>query len=828
MDANRSYFAEIWQCRRHVIVALIVFLAAFLIYNATKAPTVSFWDCGEFITCSHGLGVPHPPGTPLFVEVGRIFSLLPFISDPAARINLLSALCGALAAAFAFLVTFRLIRLWWSDGDFTGWKMMATYFGALVGASMAAFGNTQWNNCIETEVYAVAMFLVLFLTWVFLVWVEKRSEPGADKFIILLVFVGLLSTGFHMTTFLFLPALFVGVILLSERLRRDYRLYISCFTLYLIAIDLDSFLIANGLWLAVLVFMAIWKRTYQWCLPLILLLAGIIGFSSQLYIPIRASQNPTINMGNPTTYTSFRAFLERKQYGDQNMVMRAFTRRASWLNQLGNHERMGFWGFFNQQYGINGRPFAVLFVLGLLGMYELVRRQPRIGWPFVFLVFLGTLFLVWYMNFADGTRIDSLTGDGQLEVRDRDYFWTPGFMLFGMAIGLGVAGLMEMMRESLFGRFTYLRKPAMILVSLLVLLTMVPVKANYFSCDRSQNFTPYDFAYNILQSCDPNAILFVGGDNDTYPVWCVQGVYGVRPDITVINLSLANLPWYIFQIRDRMKVPLDWTDEQIMALRHHAFSSGQLYRIQDQVAEQILNVNRWERPIDYSISAGTDALVYKGRSLMDNVMMQGMIYRLYPTPHAGRVDIEKSLHLYLNTFKFRSLADSTIYKDAQSMALTTNYTTGLELIADSLARVKRYDDAIGLINKAISIVPYSYDAYAFLAQLYVESGREQLVPGLLSRVPHSSAADIYYAWGSANKKVGNRARAREIYGMAVDSFPHDADMFREYSLILYEDKDMTGLRALVKRWLEDNPNDDAALRLQGQLNKTKQPTGKDS
>lgn len=827
MDANKSYLTDFWRRRFHIIVTGLVSLAAFLIYNATKAPTVSFWDCGEFITCAHLLGVPHPPGTPLFIALGRIFSLLPFQSDPAARINLVSALCGALSAGFAFLVTFRLIRLWWRSEEFTGWKQAAAYIGALVGASMAAFGNTQWNNCIEAEVYAVAMLLMLFLTWLLLVWVERRDNPDSDKYLILMVYVGLLSTGFHMTTFLFLPPLFTAVMLFSKRLRRDPRFYITGFCLYLIAIDLDSFLLANGLWLTFLIIATITRRTYLWRFPLYLMLAGLIGFSCQMFIPIRAAQKPIINMGNPTTYTTLRSFLERKQYGEQNMVIRAFSRRGTWANQLGNHERMGFWGFFNQQYGFNGRPFAFLFVLGLLGLYELARRQPRLGWPFFFLVFLGTLFLVWYMNFADGSHVDPLTDDGHLEVRDRDYFWTPGFILFGMAIGMGVAGLMEMMRESLRSRFKLLRLPALCLVSLLVFLATAPVSANYFSCNRARNYTPYDFAYNILESCDQNAILFVGGDNDTYPVWCVHDVYHVRPDVTVINLSLANLPWYVLQIRDQMKIPLHWTDAQIMALRHHTFSSGQLYRIQDQVVEEILNDNRWQRPVNYSISAGTDALVYKGRSLMDNVMMQGMIYRLYPERHAGQIDIEKSLDMYLNKFKFRSLADSTVYKDPQTMSLTTNYTTGLELIADSLARVKRYDEAIELARKAIALVPYAYDAYAFLAQLYVESGREQLIPGLLAPIPHDELGDIYYAWGMSFKHVGKRQRALEILKMTLDSFPHHADAFREYSLLLYENKDMAALHDAVKRWLEANPHDAAAQHLEEQLNKAP-VSGKDS
>jgi Protein of unknown function (DUF2723). len=89
--------------RLNRIIALLIFIVTFIVYFDTMAPTVSYWDCGEFIAVSHTLGVPHPPGSPFFLLMGRIFSMLPFNDDIAFRVNVISPLVSALAVMLLYI-----------------------------------------------------------------------------------------------------------------------------------------------------------------------------------------------------------------------------------------------------------------------------------------------------------------------------------------------------------------------------------------------------------------------------------------------------------------------------------------------------------------------------------------------------------------------------------------------------------------------------------------------------------------------------------------------------------------------------------------------------
>jgi hypothetical protein len=168
------------------IVGVFVFLASLLVYAWCVTPTVPYWDSGEYIATSYILGIPHPPGTPLYVLIGRLFTFLP-LGSIAVRVNLLSSLSSAVAVLFTFLITVRLARKNLA-GDGSWWMPLA---GGVVAAFFMAWGTTFWDNAIEAEVYASASAIMCFAIWLALLWWDGQGEPRNDRILWLILYVPL-------------------------------------------------------------------------------------------------------------------------------------------------------------------------------------------------------------------------------------------------------------------------------------------------------------------------------------------------------------------------------------------------------------------------------------------------------------------------------------------------------------------------------------------------------------------------------------------------------------------------------------------------------------
>ena len=130
--------------KTHEILAGLSFLISFIIYVMTMAPTTSFWDCGEFIATSVTMGVPHPPGTPLYLILGNFFSQLPFFSDLGARVNLLSPITSAFAVMFLYLISVQLIEEWRGKAE--------SISDQLISYGSAFIKEKLLNECKKTKV----------------------------------------------------------------------------------------------------------------------------------------------------------------------------------------------------------------------------------------------------------------------------------------------------------------------------------------------------------------------------------------------------------------------------------------------------------------------------------------------------------------------------------------------------------------------------------------------------------------------------------------------------------------------------------------------------
>jgi hypothetical protein len=551
--------------------------------------------------------------------------------------------------------------------------------------------------------------------------------------------------------FLVLPVALLAVIALAyvvrrfegEMLQPGYLGAVAIVSLMMVVGYLSyeeqySWILPTGMCaLAVLSFLALRKvRDVQWLAAAAILVVGYIGFSVHYYVPIRSSLNPRIDENHAArNWSQFEYFLDRKQYGQTSMVDRMFDRRGEWSNQFGRHANMGFWSYFEEQYGPSGWSFAPFFILGMLGVVVAIRKRIEVGLPFLTLIILGSIGLVLYMNFADGTRYSSVTGDAYLEVRNRDYFFTPAFVFFGIAIGVGIAALIGMIRRAL-SESGYERY-GVYAASALVFLPLISLNCNYHPNDRSRSFLPLNYAKSLLDTCKPNAIFFTVGDNDTFPTWCLQEAYGYRKDVRVVNLSLLNTDWYVRQMKEHYGVPISLTDEQIlwdpyelpggqmtqrpakpfadrprkrMTYLHQQFSG---MTVQDMMVDEIVIENKWQSPIYFSAPPYAESPL----KLREHAVVDGQLYRLEREPDSSLVDIEHSYDLYMNVYRFDGMENSKIFRDENATGVMDGVAMSSLRIVDELFRAGDTTRAVALCTHLTKVIPEFFQAYATLADL---------------------------------------------------------------------------------------------------------------
>ncbi|MBI4540126.1 MAG: DUF2723 domain-containing protein [Gemmatimonadetes bacterium] len=488
-----------------------------LLYAATLSPTTAFWDTSEYVATAHILGIPHPPGNPLFVVLARAWELLldPTRLSVAVRINLFSATMSALAHGLWFLVAHRILTYFTDDRRFT-------LAGAFVAVLVSATALTVWNQSnVNEKVYTVSLFTIAALSWLAFHWRDNLGLGKDDNLLILMVFILALSVGNHLMVFLAAPALFAFILIVEPRTLLNPRLYLAA------------------------------------------VVTVLLGLSIHLFLPIRAELNPVINEADPSCPSLFSALQSMVTYGQTGCaeLSEALTRKqydkAPLLPRLApfHQQMLNYFQYFDWQWArsIMGKstvfapgraPFTILFaLLGLFGAIEHWRRD-RVSAAYVAVLFATlSVALVFYLNFRYGYSLAPEIADRDLhEVRERDYFFIVGFSVWGLWAGIGIASLWRRLAEGVARSY---RNAAPVLA-----LALIPLALNWSWASRAGNYAARDWAYNLLMSVEPYGVLFTNGDNDTFPLWYLQEVEGIRRDVTVIVISYLNTEWYAKQLRD--------------------------------------------------------------------------------------------------------------------------------------------------------------------------------------------------------------------------------------------------------------------------------------
>ena len=375
------------------LLGWLCFAIASISYIMTLEPSVSFWDCGEFISCAYRLQVAHQPGYPVFAMLGKAFSLLSMGNN--AKVPFFTNMGSALASGATIMLLFWTITalakklLAYKESEDTDQSKFYMIMGAgLVGALAFAYTDTFWFSAVETIVFAWSSFCTALVFWAILKWDAHADEPGADKWIIFIAYVIGLSIGIHLLNLLTIPAL-----ALVYYLRRTQK------------INLKNSLLAILASLVILVFIQYGIRNYTvvgaayfdlffvntlgfgfgsgaavfLVLLIAVLVAGIyysikykkpvlnlaflcctfiyLGYSSFAYIPIRATANPDLDNNHPDNAFILNDYLNRVQYGETPLLYGPYyDAKAIDQTEGGNIYRKG-----KTQYEVAGKKEKTIY-----------------------------------------------------------------------------------------------------------------------------------------------------------------------------------------------------------------------------------------------------------------------------------------------------------------------------------------------------------------------------------------------------------------------------------------------------------------------------------
>ncbi len=679
------------------ITATLVAGVVLALYVWSLAPTTAMWDTSEYIAVARVLGIPHPPGNPLFVLIAHTFALLPIPVSYAERVNLLAATTSAMSAGLWCLVTYRSLRG-------AGLSPTAWHVSAASAAWIGATAFSVWNQSVVNEkVYTVAMFGLALSAWLALRWGDAPLHSRrADVLIVMFAYLCGLGYANHPAGFLPLPAFGLYVLLRAPRTVLRWRLLLA----------------AGGV-----------------------LLLGVTPFAFE---PIRAAHHPAINEGEPTactngpkldctfsdtTFARLNANIQREQYGGHNVVDRQVPLGAQvgmwWL-----YFQWQWWRDAFHEHAALQRALSLLFfALGVAGAVA-HWRNDRSSFAFVApLIFTLTPALIFYLNFRYGaSQSPELADSVAREVRDRDYFYVWSFATWSIWIGMGLAAVWQFIANAVgAGKVGNTAAPmAWRVSSPVMLLAFIPFVGNIAQAPRRGDTFTREWARDMLRSVEPYGIIITNGDNDSFPLWYAQQVEGVRPDVVVGIASYLGADWYV---RQMLRVPVtpyngdglpayaalartvptgplmalsvaeaDQIPPAVQLPEPQAFDKGRIHAIvpagiitRDQlVVLQMIKDAFPARPLYFSIGSYPQAL-----GLGDYIVTQGLAQRLLDTPAkehteyasvSGRyVDVERTRQLWAEYRGPQALRDGPRWVDDASLSIPIAYVMTAQLLAGGLA-----------------------------------------------------------------------------------------------------------------------------------------------
>jgi len=364
----------------NTITGWCAFAIALVTYTLTVEPSMSFWDCGEYIATAAKLEVGHPPGAPLFQMIGAFFAM--FALDDkhiAVMVNMMSVFSSAFTILFLFWSSSMILKKIVSRFSEINKNNSIVILGSsLVGALAYTFSDSFWFNAVEAEVYAMASLLIALLFWLGLRWEQDMDTPRGNRWLLIISLVVGLSFGVHFMALLTIPAIgflyffkhykevtiknfiianivVVAVLLLIFKLLLPLTMAFfgktEVFMVNNLGMPFDSGTIFVALLLIAMFYYSL-KYTHNKGLvnynTLILCILFIfIGFSTWMMLPIRANANVVINENKPSDAREVLAYYNREQYGSNPLfygpqyteAFAGLDKNNPYLDKAPNYER---------------------------------------------------------------------------------------------------------------------------------------------------------------------------------------------------------------------------------------------------------------------------------------------------------------------------------------------------------------------------------------------------------------------------------------------------------------------------------------------------------
>jgi hypothetical protein len=599
---------------------------ALIIFWLTAYKSITWWMGCSYITAAIHLGNTFPPGSLFLTIIGWLISLLPLGISKAYQLNLAGGVIGALTCLVVAIVSYRLIRRQYPE-VFSNKKIHRIVISLYIGifGMTLAMGETMWRYSVQFTPYVLTATFTGLIIWAMLRWWETSNRSDNLRLIFVILLLIGLDFSVHRTNILLLPGVIVWVALRRPKLFLRFKAWLTG---------------AAGL---------------------------ILGLIFHLFtIPI-AARNPVINAGDPSNWARFYDYISLKQYGG-GWLVNLFPRKGNFLNV----QLTDYWQYFTNNFlntdgtlGLIGILPAVLFLLGLVVLFI---KNIKFAAGMLTLFVLFSLGAVFYFNLPENFYWPM----------DRHYL--PSFLIFAVIAAFGAGSFLVHIFN--FNR-RYHHIPTVLALIVLILIPANQITRNYNSQNASDRHFAYDYAQNILLNVQPDAIVYIMGDN-YWPPFYLNTAEKIRPDVTVVSTSLTNTPWYIRQLIEREPdFPLPQTEEELNSRDIPSWkdstvifpvdSSVEIYRWPDSLAMpdsiainvtptladqflmrqdwlllKIMQENQWRRPIyftnppawlkSYCRPEGLvhcllpyDSALFEGSVLQEN-LMDNYIYRGYADP----------------------------------------------------------------------------------------------------------------------------------------------------------------------------------------------------